>query len=96
MAQAQGGATSSSYLMSQQEDHRHFADSQLFSHGAASGAASGSSNSSWRVSEERVYPTKKSHTSGFSVSSAQKRHDWKVMFNALVAFGNEKGHCNGK
>ena len=29
-------------------------------------------------------------------NGTQKRHDWKVMYNALVQFGLEKGHCNGK
>ena len=31
----------------------------------------------------------------YAAGPAQKRHDWMVMYNALVQFGNEKGHCNG-
>ena len=28
--------------------------------------------------------------------AVQKRHDWRVMFQALEKFGEEKGHCNGE
>ena len=37
----------------------------------------------------------KNNTTSYGGGVSQKRHDWKIMYNALVAFGNEKGHCNG-
>ena len=34
------------------------------------------------------------HVEGKGPKKHQKRHDWIVMYEALVSFGHEHGHCN--
>ena len=44
---------------------------------------------------DRLAAAKSKTTQALHGAGTQKRHDWKVMYSALVQFGIEKGHCNG-